>query len=145
MARVLVDSGFWLGLCDPQDQWHGQAKRIAPTLAIHHCLLPWPTLYETLSTRFVKKSKQVDFLMAHLERAKHEKIDDAKYRDAALSQTASFARQGRPLSLVDGVLRHMLLDEALHIKAIATFNPRDFSDICYRRGIELYHDMAGRA
>ncbi len=59
MARVLVDSGIWLGLCDSQDQWHDQAKAIVQELSPVKLLLPWPTFYETLSTRFVKKSHQV--------------------------------------------------------------------------------------
>ena len=142
MARILIDSGFWLGLCDPHDQWHNQAKAVTQKLTVHHWLLPWPTLYETLSTRFIKKSHQVEQFMAELNHGKHQKIDDAKYRESALSQTMFYMRQGRSLSLVDLVLRQMLIDEALHIKAIVTFNARDFSDVCQRQGIQFYPDFS---
>lgn len=140
MARILIDSGFWLGFCDTQDQWHNQAKVIAKEIDVHQFLVPWPTLYETLSTRFVKKQHQVDLFMLELQRVKHEKIDDAKYRDIALSEIVHNVRQRRNLSLVDSVLRQMLADDSLHIKAIVTFNPRDFSVICYKQGIGLYPD-----
>ncbi len=142
MARVLVDSGFWLGLCDSQDQWHNQAKVVAQELSVFKLLLPWPTFYETLSTWLVKKSHQVEKFMTELKRVNHQKIDDSKYREAALSQTVFSAREGRALSLVDSVLRQMLFDETLHIKAIVTFNPRDFSDVCHRQGIQLYPDSS---
>ena len=138
MARVLVDSGFWLGLCDSQDQWHNQAKAVAKELSVFKLLLPWPTFYEILSTRFVKKSHQIEKFMTELKRVNHQKIDDSKYRETALSQTVFSAREGRALSLVDSVLRQMLFDETLHIKAIVTFNPRDFSDVCHRQGIQCY-------
>ena len=141
MARILIDSGFWLGLYDQQDQWHNQAKAVAHKLTFHQWLLPWPTLYETLSTRFVKKSHQVEKFMAELNNGNHQKIDHAKYRESALSQATFYVLQGRTLSLVDLVLRQMLFDETLHIKAIVTFNPRDFSDVCHRQGIQLYSEL----
>jgi hypothetical protein len=83
--------------------------------------------------------------MLELQRFKHEKIDDSSYRDTVLSDTVRYVQHGRSLSLVDSVLRQMLIDERLHIKAIVTFNPRDFSDICHRQDIELYPDLAERS
>ena len=44
MARVLVDSGFWLGLCDSQDQWHNQAKAVAQELSVFKLLHSWQWL-----------------------------------------------------------------------------------------------------
>lgn len=139
-GRVLVDSGFWLALWDTRDQWHAYARPIVPILSSHQLLLPWPTLYETLCTRFVRRTLCLDALLTQLQKDNHHKLDDSKYRDAALAEVKFMAGQGRALSLVDAVLRQMLCDGTLQLKGIITFNMKDFSDICSPRRIMFYPD-----
>jgi predicted nucleic acid-binding protein len=57
MNDICVDTGFLLGLYVESDQYHQQAQRcfldyfeVAP----NRLILPWPILYETVSTRMVR-------------------------------------------------------------------------------------------
>jgi predicted nucleic acid-binding protein len=136
---VMVDSGFWLGLFDPQDQYHVKAKTVPVELDKVNVVVPWPTLYETLSTRFVRDPRRVALLGTVLRRANIVLLSDVPYRDAALSAAVDAVAAGRyrALSLVDRVIRLTLEDVNVRISALVTFNPNDFRDVCVRRGIEL--------
>lgn len=46
-------------------------------------------------------------------------------------------RGGRPLSMVDCLMRLMLDDTGLRIDYLATWNNRDFEDVCQRRRIGI--------
>jgi hypothetical protein len=70
---------------------------------------------------------------------------DKKLRQQALEQ--SFAEVDRnsgsyrPLSLVDRVVRLMLLNRKLRLHAFITFNRGDFEDVCRQRSIALIDDV----
>ncbi len=135
MQYVLIDTGFWYALFDKQDQYHKKATEIAEFIAQqHYFVLPFPTLYETLNTNFVKNYK-VNF-DSFLKTHHIIRIDDAKYSDKALEATLKMSNY--QYSLVDMVLRMMILDVNLSIHAFITFNNRDFADVCQLRGIPIY-------
>jgi hypothetical protein len=54
MQYALVDTGLWYTMFDRHDPYHNQATGKAEILNAFHIVLPWPTLYETLRTRFVR-------------------------------------------------------------------------------------------
>lgn len=61
------------------------------------------------------------------------------HRDDALAHAIEWSlRRGRPLSLVDCVLRLLLDDVQTKTRYLATFNPRDLADVCKARRIELW-------
>ena len=56
MAKnLLLDTGFWYALYEVRDSHHEDAQILADLLDLHNLVLPWPCLYETLNTRFVKR------------------------------------------------------------------------------------------
>jgi len=65
------------------------------------------------------------------------KLQDEPYREAALEKTLNPASPRKALSLVDAVLREMIIDVNVKMHAFVTFNARDFRDVCQRRGIEV--------
>ncbi len=142
---VIVDSGFWFGLLDPRDQYHSRASSIVSTLDSWNVLLPWPILYEVVNTTFVKHTKRVAPFEAWLRKSHVTKIDDAKYRDAALAQALSWSKvKKREISLVDMVIRFLLDDVNVKTDAILTFNQKDFHDVCMSRQVELLPHSVGR-
>lgn len=147
-TRVLVDSGFWFALWNVKDgdkqspNRHREALRLTDELGFSEFLLPWPTLYETLCSRFVGQRKMVEQFIMRMERPNYLKLDDKKYRDAALSEVQFALTQKRKLSLVDAVLRQMLQDKTLQLQGIITFNVKDFGDICYPSGMQIYPNPA---
>ncbi|MDZ7760804.1 MAG: hypothetical protein U5L00_11175 [Desulfovermiculus sp.] len=60
------------------------------------------------------------------------------YHKEALEEIRTPSKSHRSLSLVDAVLRLVLVDRNVKIDALITFNPGDFSDICQRSGIEVF-------
>lgn len=135
---VVIDSGFWMALCDPRDPYHNQAAGKADYLDMLHVLCPWPTLYETLSTRFLKNPIALQRYDRFMKRPDVELIDDSVYRDDALEQIPVLARsQRRHIALVDMVIRSLLADINVRSNYLLTFNPADFADICRKRRIEM--------
>ena len=52
--NLLLDSGFWYAFYDARDQYHEEATHFTEYLEFYNLLIPWPSLYETLDTRFVR-------------------------------------------------------------------------------------------
>jgi predicted nucleic acid-binding protein len=135
---ALVDTGYWYALLDDQDQHHAAARGKVEQLSRSQYLIPWPVMYETLCTRFVKRHQAVRSFESFLKRPNAIKVDDAKYRDDAIALALNTAKpHPNALSAVDCVLRLVLDDPSVPIKCLFTFNPKDFRDICMRRGIEI--------
>jgi predicted nucleic acid-binding protein len=133
---AVVDTGFWFALFRSDDQYHAQALGKEEILHSLNLVLPWPSLYETLNTEFVRDSRSMrEFDRVRL-RPNVALADDAPYREAAYNETFVLARK-RPLSLVDMVIRCILDDVNVRTDCLLTFNPRDFVDVCRRRQIEI--------
>lgn len=140
MAKfVLTDSCFWLGLVDPTDQHHQSALEWADIVDREGMmlLLPWPCLYEAVSTRLVRSRSCTLQLEQLLKRPTIRLLDDLTYRDTALEAVFDTARVGHSYALADSVIREMLKDIDLRIDYLLTFNAPDFADVCQARRIEL--------
>lgn len=134
MQNVLIDTGFWYALFDKQDQYHKKAKEILEVIALQNCLiLPFPTLYETLNTSFIKNHKL--YFDIFIKTHQNIIIFDTKYTDKALEETLKISNY--KYSLVDMVLRMMILDVNLSINGLVTFNEGDFTDVCQQRNIPI--------
>ncbi len=131
--NILIDSGFWFALYEPRDQYHSKAEEIFFVIEEFKKIIPWPTLYEIINTRFIKRKHYISFDKI-IKQSKTIKISDVQYRQSALSSINSTSKY---LSLVDAIIRSMLEDSNLKIDALVTFNAIDFSDICYSRSIEI--------
>lgn len=136
---AVVDTGFWIALLHERDQHHSPAQNKAETLRNLEYILPWPTLYETLNTRLVRRPELVKrFVEGFLKRPNAHVWDDSRYRDEALEKTLSDESiKKRPISLVDNVLRAIIADTNVKINCLFTFNIADFADICRRRNVEI--------
>ncbi len=135
---ILVDSGFWIALCDERDEHSPAAQSILEYCLAHPLFIPWPIQYEVLCTRFVRRpalTAKFDHLLHTLNTIP---VDDSAYRNTALRLTIESATiRKRAISMTDMVLRGILSDEQFRITHLITFNPNDFRDICVRRRIEI--------
>ncbi len=134
--RVIADSGFWMAFYNPKDQYHLEARTLPVDLDSATLLVPWPSLYETLNTKFVKDPRRVTAFRLVLGKSNVHLVDDLPYRDDAYS-SVSTGRSARPLSLVDQIIRLILADPAWRVGVIVTFNKVDFIDVCRRHSIEV--------
>ncbi|MDB5821212.1 MAG: type toxin-antitoxin system VapC family toxin [Rhizobacter sp.] len=138
MDTVLVDTGVWIAVCDPRDRPHQreQVRDLGEQIESMTSIVLWPVTYETLKTRFVKNRIAMERFERLLKSPRTMVIDDGPYRDAALEQAfESSLRRGRPLSLVDCVIRLVLSDARTRIPYLATFNTSDFHDVCARQRV----------
>ncbi len=139
-ARFLTDSGFWIALFDGNANAGQQAiaKDIAHLFEENTVLIPWPTLYEFINTRLARRPDNLISFHQFIQRTNVEFVDDAPYKTAAFDNTLDQTQhQYLTYSLVDQVIREMLEDPALKFDYFATFNERDFKDLCDARGIEI--------
>jgi hypothetical protein len=135
---LLSDSGFWIGLFDKSDEHYEPAGKKADYLELTQVLIPWPCLYESLSTRMMKNRVVAAEIESLLARENVRFVDDLPYRDGAVQASLSLAKVGkRKLSVADIVIRRMLDDDKLRTKYFITFNTGDFVDICKQRGIVM--------
>ena len=136
--NVLIDTGFWYAYYNERDPYHDKAVNMMPFLEKHTIIIPYPSLYEKINTRFAKRKEWMDSFKVIILSPMCLLINDEKYKKEALSMTMETCiEKGRPISLVDMVIRQMLDDVNLKSDAIVTFNPGDFYDICLRNKIRI--------
>ena len=136
--KILVDSGFFFALFEPRDCHHADAVEMEEWLERFPVVVPWPILYETINTRFVRRPTTIARFETILRRPDAELLDDSRYRRDAYEETLEQARRGYGArSLVDSVLCAVLADPNVRISAMLTFNQRDFASLCASRDIEL--------
>jgi predicted nucleic acid-binding protein len=138
LEYALADTGLWYAMFDRRDQHHVLASKKAEARELFQVVLPWPTVYETLRTKFVRNFIALDQFERFLKRPNVTYLDDSSLRKAAFEMTLeSSLRQGRPLSMVDCLIRLLLEDVNTRISYLATLNERDFADVCRKKGIEI--------
>jgi predicted nucleic acid-binding protein len=135
---VLTDTCYWLGLIDSEDQYHNDSVAVSKLINNYKIIVPWPCLYETISTRLVRNYERLTIFETLLKKPEIELIDDAKYKNTALNEVFEFNRNnGFTFSLADSVIREMLKDINIRVNYFVTFNYRDFYDVCTKRQIEI--------
>jgi predicted nucleic acid-binding protein len=139
--NVIVDTGFWFALFSKGDQHHDKANRIIGQIERATLLIPWPSLYEVLNTRFTKDYFVVKQFETFIKKPTVKRIDDTKYREEALEDTFKFSTiSKRNISLVDMVIRAILEDPGFGmIDYLVTFNEKDFIDVLKKRRIQIYY------
>ena len=83
MEYALADTDLWYALFVPSDQYHGAAKDKAGMLALMQVVLPWPTVYETMRTKFVRNAIGLDRFERFLKGPNIVFLDDTPFRAAA--------------------------------------------------------------
>ena len=135
MQIVLADTCFWLGLVDTTDQYHKVANEIADAIDGNKIILPWPCLYETISTHLARRKDRLLYFEGLINKSSTELLDDSDYKINALRETFILNRLGFTYSLTDSVIREILKDINIRVRYLVTFNRNDFEDICQRRKI----------
>jgi len=136
-SGLLVDTGFFVALYDERDRHHSSARKKRELLDVWPVVLPWPVLYETVSTRFSKRPGNLTRFNAIVAKPDTVRLDDGPYREKSYTSALTWANNRRHLSLVDCVLRAIVEDPNVRIEAMLTFNPGDFHDVCRECRVEL--------
>ena len=135
---IIVDSGYWYALYSPRDQYHSEAQEKESFLQTRNVLIPWPSLYETVNSRFVKNRIALWNFETFLRLPHVIRLSDDQYREAALEASLEMALiRARNIALVDMVIRLILEDTNVRKHGLLTFNPADFTDVCWQHQIEM--------
>jgi len=148
MNGICVDASFLIGLYDETDDFHQKAKdyflQYFPR-GKNRLLVPWPIVYEAVSTRMVKNKKvltrlESDWKLLSVWQQLHL-LSDLPFRDGVVNECFEELKKPpvhyRKLSAADRVVRRMLSDANIQISAFLTFNPKDFVDVCQALRREL--------
>lgn len=138
MEYILVDTGLWIAAFDERDANFEAAQEKLELIEPFQLVIPWPVMFETLRTRFVRRRLALERFEARLKGPRVSFVDDGPFREAALDLSLeSSLRRSRPLSMVDCLIRLLLDDTNTRIDYLATFNHPDFADVCRRRSVEI--------
>jgi predicted nucleic acid-binding protein len=109
---LIVDTGFWFALFDPgETKWHPIARKKANHVESLKLIIPWPLMYETLNTRFVKNRWGMEAFERRLKKPDVEYIEDGGYREKAFAEVLEAARIAkRPIAFCDMIIRHIMSD-----------------------------------
>lgn len=135
---VLVDTGCWIALFDPREEKHRLVAETTDLIESLNLVFPWPILYETLRTRFVRHRQWVARLDERLKKPTVFFIDDSDYCNDAYSLAVEYStRLQRPISMVDMLCRLLIADPRIRIDYLLTINPGDFHDVCTSHKVEM--------
>lgn len=138
MKSVLADTGVWYAMFDARDQHHPEIDERSEILERLRVVVPWPTIYETLRTKFVRNRIALSRFEKFLKGPRIVYVDDRRFREQAFELALySSLRRGRPLSMVDCLIRLLLDDVGTRVDYLATFNSADFVDVCVKNRVEI--------
>ncbi len=148
MSAICVDSGFLIGLYDESDQNHLKAEQHFLTYfesSLNRLLIAWPVLYETISTRLMRRRDRIAALdrdwKTLLTRGQLVLLDDQEFRRDAIGECFTELRKPsgrfRGLSLADRVIRRILEEVNIRKDLFITFNAGDFRDLCARMRLPM--------
>lgn len=136
--RILVDTGFWYAVFDKRDCHKADAECLVAKYfdkSAYEIVVPFPTMYELLRTRFVKNKEALEEIRQMFQSGRITRLDDDAYRSEALELTLLESK--RNISLVDNIIRLMLDDKSVGAKGLITFNVGDFQDVCHKNSIDI--------
>ena len=140
MRNILIDTGFWFALYNSHDQYHIRTCDMMEYINtdINTIIILYPTLYETINTKFSSDIISMEKFKKILEDRNVFKLPDDDYRKDALDLTFKYSiGNKRNLSLADNIIRLILDSEKFNIDYLITFNVKDFSDVCKKKNIKI--------
>lgn len=125
MKTLIVDTGYWIELFNPEYNPKNQEIMELITDVIHEyqVLIPYPTLYEFLNSKFSRNHRTNNF-KEELNKPRYIKIDDAEYKERALTNFLEKNQyiNNHDISFVDEVIKEMIDDTNLKTDFIITFD-----------------------
>ena len=148
LRGLLVDTGYLFALYREEGERTRLARarfEILVSTRGNIFLIPWPVLYESFNSQFSERPAWIKRLNSDWSRLRRWNkltyVDDAPFRKNCeaewLGLSPERAGRFRGLSLVDRILMALIEDRSMSIEALLTFDLRDFSGFCAKRGVEI--------
>ena len=142
MSVFLCDSCFVIALADNSETMHSvSCNYVNSHKKGHYYLIPYPSMFETLSQRMVDNPSAMTLLEQMFLKNPEINIvyiSDKRFRDISLVECLNDSRNlHRHLSFVDTIIRNMVKSKNIRKDGLITFNDNDFRDVCTQNHIEL--------
>ena len=120
---VLIYTCYWIALLSEDNlKEHDLANEIAEIIENQNLIIPYPTLYEFINSKLSRKEQRIKFEDI-LKKPNIIRISDEKYKEQALDNFFNKSRfYTEDVSLVDEVIKLMLIDKSLKIDYLVTFD-----------------------
>ena len=122
--NILTDSCFWIALYDSDDNINiaDEAIRMADEISDENIIIPFPTLYEFVNSRLSRREIRQEFENL-LKKSNVTLLSDEKYKHQALDNFfIKSIYEYSDISLVDEILKLIMVDRDLKIDYIASFD-----------------------
>ncbi len=140
MKSCLIDSGFWIGYFNERDEHHQEAIEVFETIGEYKLIIPFPTLYEFLNTRFSRDIRKINELERIFKNLDIFWLPDDNYRDDLVENFIGNNKKGQKISSVDIIINNIIEDRSVKVNYLITFNPKDFRENCERVGVLIFPD-----
>lgn len=142
MSAFLCDSCFIIALADNTEALHIKSCCYLKTHTMgHHYLIPYPSMFETLSQRMVdniQAMNRLEQLFLKNTDVNVVYISDNRFRDNSLKECMNnIQNRKRHLSFVDTIIRNMIKSKDIRKDALISFNTGDFKDVCSQNKVSL--------
>lgn len=137
--NVIVDSCFWIALYNPDKHVHlnDDIDFISDFIENENILVPFPTLYEFLNSKFSRKQDVNNFKQL-LNRPNYIKIEDTSYKNKALNDFFEKSISGKTdVSLVDECIKQIIDDKSYRIDYLISFDEA-LNNYALSKGIKIY-------
>lgn len=136
--KVMIDTCFWIALYNPEKHAEKieEVNTIAELIEDEEIIIPFPTLYEFLNSRFSRKNDALHFHKL-ISRTNYVKLDDREHREKALESFLEKAiNEQNDVSFVDEVMKSIIESE-LKIDYLISFD-EGLKNFALSRGIKTY-------
>ncbi len=142
MSVFLCDSCFVIALADNTEPMHKNSCDYLNSHKVgHYFLIPYPSMFETLSERMVANPLamiRLSQIFLNNTDVNVAYISDSRYRNVSLFECMNDRKNiDRHLSFVDTIIRNMVKSRNIRKDGLITFNDDDFKDVCTQNGVEL--------
>jgi hypothetical protein len=137
--RIIIDTCFWIALYNPEKHIDisDDINFITEFIEDHEIIIPYPSLYEFLNSKFSRKNDALHFQKL-LSKPNYIKLDDNPYKDVALYSFFEKAiNEYNDVSFVDEIIKEIISTEPYKIDYLISFD-EGLNNYARSIGISVY-------
>lgn len=122
--KILIDTCFWIALYNPDKHADktDEVDTIIDLIDGHEIIIPFPSLYEFLNSKFSRKNDALNF-QKRISRPDYLKLDDSEFKDLALESFFEKAvNEFNDVSLVDEIMKNIMSSKNYKIDYLISFD-----------------------
>lgn len=136
--RILVDTCFWIALYNPEKHADKieSVEIISELIEGHEIVIPFPSLYEFLNSKFSRKNDALHFQKS-ISRTNYVKLDDKEFKEKALDNFFEKAiNEYNDVSLVDEIIKEIIDSREFKIDFLISFD-EGLNNFALSRGVKI--------